>query len=60
MMKSFTQALTWVLAGSALVAAQVAPVRELAVSHDGACGNGVTCLGSAFGGCCSASGQCGS
>ena len=59
-MKSFTQALIRVLAGSAMVAAQVAPVKELEVSHDGSCGNGVTCLGSAFGGCCSASSQCGS
>ncbi|KAF9700228.1 hypothetical protein EKO04_001632 [Ascochyta lentis] len=59
-MRSFTQALIGVLVGSALVAAQVAPVRELDVSHDGSCGNGVTCLGSAFGGCCNASGQCGS
>lgn len=31
----------------------------LKVSSDGACGNGVTCLGSAFGDCCSAHGFCG-
>ncbi|KAH7135758.1 Cupredoxin [Dendryphion nanum] len=33
---------------------------ELDTSHDGTCGNGVSCAGSMFGGCCSASGQCGS
>ncbi|KAK3899660.1 carbohydrate-binding module family 18 protein [Staphylotrichum tortipilum] len=31
----------------------------LKVSSDGACGNGVTCLGSSFGDCCSAHGFCG-
>ncbi len=31
----------------------------LKVSSDGACGNGVTCLGSTFGDCCSAHGFCG-
>ena len=29
-------------------------------SVDGSCGNGVTCVGSTFGNCCSASGYCGS
>ena len=30
------------------------------VSQNGACGNGVTCLGSVFGNCCSKNGYCGS
>ncbi|KAL8372365.1 hypothetical protein RB595_001930 [Gaeumannomyces hyphopodioides] len=30
------------------------------VSDDGTCGNGVTCMGSEFGNCCSSSGWCGS
>ncbi|TLD08857.1 uncharacterized protein PgNI_07788 [Pyricularia grisea] len=30
------------------------------VSLDGTCGNGITCLGSSFGDCCSPSGWCGS
>ena len=29
-------------------------------SHDGNCGNGVSCAGSFFGGCCNAAGKCGS
>ncbi|KAF2874488.1 multicopper oxidase-domain-containing protein [Massariosphaeria phaeospora] len=32
---------------------------ETELSHDGTCGNGVSCMGSMFGGCCSASGKCG-
>lgn len=32
----------------------------LAVSSNGACGNGITCQGSAFGDCCSQNGYCGS
>ncbi len=36
------------------------PTPTQVISTDGACGNGVTCLGSSFGNCCSSSGFCGS
>ncbi|KAK7179692.1 multicopper oxidase [Paraphaeosphaeria sporulosa] len=47
------------LTGVALVGL-VSAQTTLEVSHDGNCGNDVTCRGSMFGGCCSASGKCGS
>ncbi|KAF2751120.1 carbohydrate-binding module family 18 protein [Sporormia fimetaria CBS 119925] len=36
------------------------PTNPLKVSKNGSCGNGVTCLGSVFGNCCSQYGYCGS
>lgn len=37
-----------------------APTGGLQVSVDGECGNGLTCLGSSYGSCCSEHGWCGS
>lgn len=71
-MRSFVPALTFLLAGCTLVAADmrekvdvdpdvnVDVEVEVLVSHDGTCGNGTSCYGSQFGGCCDASGCCGS
>jgi len=42
----------------ASLAVNYAPVTG--VSQDGTCGNGITCVGSEFGNCCSTSGICGS
>lgn len=39
---------------------QPAPIMPLRISNDGSCGNGVSCVGSTFGDCCSAHGYCGS
>lgn len=67
-MRSFVPALTFLLAGCTLVAADmrekvdvdpdvnVDVEVEVLVSHDGTCGNGTSCYGSQFGGCCDASG----
>lgn len=34
-------------------------VGAVETNNDGTCGNGVSCMGSLFGGCCSADGRCG-
>jgi hypothetical protein len=44
----------------ALTAAGTCEDVKLLVSDSGECGNGVTCLGSPYGNCCSGSGYCGS
>lgn len=52
MLLKYLAFITFVILASAL--------DTLDVSRDGNCGSGVTCRGSMFGGCCSASGKCGS
>jgi hypothetical protein len=59
-MSSLKKALVFALAVSVSVAAYETPAAQLGVSSDGSCGNGTSCTGSPFGGCCSADGQCGS
>jgi hypothetical protein len=58
-MWAFRYALACALAVS-VIAAESTPVKQAIVSHDGLCGNGVTCSGSMFGQCCGADGKCGS
>lgn len=53
-MRTFSTALGLALVKYTLV------TTALETSHDGTCGNGVSCSGSMFGGCCSSFGYCGS
>lgn len=50
-------ALLYVPSTLAALAVDYAPVTG--VSQNGACGSGVTCVGSTFGNCCSVDGTCG-
>ncbi|KAH3919116.1 hypothetical protein HBI56_100110 [Parastagonospora nodorum] len=59
-MSLLRRAFVCALAVSALVVAHDRPAKELSVSSDGTCGNGMSCVGSPFGGCCSKDGRCGS
>ncbi|KAK3318743.1 carbohydrate-binding module family 18 protein [Apodospora peruviana] len=61
---ALTSGATYCLEGTAATSSSTAPSASptpgLRISTDGTCGNGVTCLGSSYGNCCSEHGFCGS